>query len=262
MQQAYQCALITGASSGIGAEFARQLPPQTNLILTGRNTERLTALAAELQHPERQIQTITADLAKTEDIQDLLHQLQDTPIDLFINNAGIGLYGDFVSHPLQAELHMLKVNVVAVTHLAHALLPGMVARAEQRGQRAAMVVLSSVVGFMPMPGMSTYAATKAYDLWLTEGLQGEFADAPIDILALCPGVTKTSFQSRSGILDPQGNMWGMDASDVVQQALASIGHRHICVPGAGNKASALLPRFFPRHLVRKLAGEILRRNRQ
>ncbi len=165
---AYQCALITGATSGIGKAFAEALPSDTGLLLTGRAEDRLAALAEALAGDGRRVETITADLGCAEGQSRVIAAAEAANIDLLINNAGLGQYGAFVDNPPEFERAMVEVNVVAPVVLTRALLPGMIARAAESGNRAGIIVVASVAGFHPVPYMSTYAATKAFDLLFAE----------------------------------------------------------------------------------------------
>lgn len=258
MQHTYKTALITGATSGIGEAFAKKLPPATNLILTGRNAQKLRELQAELQTDTRTVDIIAADIAQSEGIEDLLTAIQAKPIDLFINNAGIGQYGAFDDHTLQAEMHMLKVNVLAVTHLAHALCPTMARRAYP----TAMVMVSSVAGFVPLPWFATYAATKAFDLYLAEGLAEEYKETNLHIMTLCPGPTLTNFGVRSGMTGENPDPNAMTADAVVTAALDGLMRKkRVVVTGVSNKIMTQLPRFLPRRLVNHIAGVVVKKTR-
>ncbi len=262
MQHIYKQALITGASSGIGEAFARHLPRETDLILTGRNAEKLEQLKNELSAPNRKINIITADLATSEGIETLLLAIQTENIDLFINNAGIGQYGAFADHTLQSEMQMLKLNILAVTHLAHAICPTMATYAQDNNSSAAMVIVSSVAAFMPLPWFTTYSATKAFDLYLAEGLAEEYKNTPLDVMALCPGPTTTNFSVRAGMsADSPPDNNAMTAQAVVNEAINSLGSKRIVVTGLFNKILVQLPRLLPRKLVNRLAGNAVRKTR-
>lgn len=258
MQLPYKTALITGATSGIGEAFARKLPSSTHLILTGRNSSKLRELQEELQTETRKVDIIQADLAQSEGIEDLLMSVQSHSVDLFINNAGLGQYGAHADHTLQAEMHMIKVNVSAVTHLSHALCPTM---ARHNGP-AAMIVVASVAAFMPLPYFATYAATKTYDLHLAESLAEEYKGSGLHIMALCPGPTRTNFGERSGMSGDSPEASYMDVNDVVEECLKGLERKkRVVVPGWQNKVLAQLPRFMPRRLGNIIAGIVVQRTR-
>jgi short-subunit dehydrogenase len=242
----FRSALITGASSGIGAAFARLLPAATALLLTGRDGAALATLRGTLATPER-IETLVADLSVPADRARLIAAAEARHIDLLINNAGLGAFGPVIDNDPALELMMAEVNVVAPVVLTRALLPGMVARAQADGRRGGIIILSSVAGFAPMARLATYAATKAFDLHYAEALASELAGRPIDVLALCPGATRTAFQARSGL--PGGAPFEHSAERVAQDGLAALGHRTVHVVGGINRATAVSLRHLPRALI-------------
>ena len=228
MKRTYRCALITGATSGIGEAFAYALPEETGLLLTGRNEAKLMALRDQFASSGRTVEILQADLREPEDRQRLSEAGDTFETDLFINNAGLGYFSRFVETPRHDEGAMVQVNVVAVHELAHALLPNMLARAKESGARAGLIVVSSVLGHLPVPYFATYAATKAFDLAFAEGLSEEMSDEPIDILALCPGATTTDFQTRSGA--PLGVFDRAESSiSVARKGLSALGRRRVLV---------------------------------
>jgi len=194
-------ALITGASAGLGAEFARQLAPiASRLILVGRRADRLTALAAELQasRSDLRIDTIAADLSQSSERERLAVQIirEEIRLNLLVNNAGLGDLGPFDDADWSRLAPVLDVNIVALTHLTHLLLPML------RSQRPSGILnVSSVAGFYPLPEMAVYAATKSYVTSFSEALRMELAPAGITVTALCPGPVPTEFfevASRNG----------------------------------------------------------------
>lgn len=263
MAHAYKLALITGATSGIGEEYARQLPESTDLILTGRNTEKLKELATELGSKTRTIETISADLATPEGVAALMERVKSKPIDLFINNAGLGYYGAFECHTPSQESTMVQVNVVAVAALAHALCPQMAKQAAENGTKAGMIIVASVAGFMALPWFATYAATKMFDLALAEALAEEYKHTPLKIQALCPGPTRTNFGKRAGVPADRGpDKSAMDVADVVTLSLRKLGKKRVVVPGLLNKLTVLLPKLLPRPLVTRIGGAAIKRTKQ
>ncbi len=186
-------ALITGASAGLGAEFARQLAPVAScLILLGRRADRLTALAAELQasRSDLRIDTIAADLSQSSEREQLAAVIirEEIPLNLLVNNAGLGDLGTFDDADWSRLAPVLDVNIVALTHLTHLLLPML------RSQSPSGILnVSSVAGFYPLPEMAVYAATKAYVTSFSEALRMELAPAGISVTALCPGPVPTEF---------------------------------------------------------------------
>lgn len=190
-------ALVTGASAGIGAALAEELAGGgTNLVLTARRKDRLEALAQRLS-ATYQIRTevFPADLADPTAPERMYAFTQDKGIevDLLINNAGFGKYGEFPSADKQRLLEMVQVNCAAVVHLSHLYLRGMTAR-----RRGDILILASTASFQAVPYISTYAATKAFDLLFAEGLAEEMKPYGIRVCALCPGSTESEFHAVAG----------------------------------------------------------------
>jgi len=256
----YTCAFITGATSGLGEVFARQLPKTTNLLLTGRNEEKLKELKQALAAEGRIVEIFPADLGDSQEREALAHWANGFEVDLFINNAGFGFYGSVLDNEIQSETMMAQVNVVATTHLARALLSGMVERAQGTHKRAGMIITSSIAGFMPLPYFATYAATKAYNLHYTEALAEEMKHLPIDIMALCPGPTATGFGRIAG-MGKEFKASSISADEVVALALKSLGKKIICIPRVQNKLVTCLPRLLPRHIVAWAGGIAMKKNR-
>ena len=194
----HETALITGATSGIGAEFALQLARQgCDLVLVGRREERLRALAAELaQKYAVGTEVLIADLADASGVALVEAKIAALPaLDLLVNNAGFGVEGDFAHTALQAHLGMIHVHVVASVRLTYAALPAMLSR-----RRGAVINVSSVAAFLPYTGGSvTYNATKAYLNMFTQTLSEELRGSGVRVQALCPGFTYTDFHDRPGL---------------------------------------------------------------
>jgi short-subunit dehydrogenase len=189
----YNTVLITGASAGLGEEFAMQLAGRVGqLVLTARRGDRLHEVAARIREcePGVKVSVIVADLSKGADRMLLLDELAAQGIvpDLLVNNAGLGDYGEFASAEWARLEAMLRVNVDALTHLAHAVLPGMIARGG-----GAILNVSSLASLMPIPDFAVYAATKAYVTSFSEALRIELRHHGISVLALCPGPVHTEF---------------------------------------------------------------------
>ncbi|CAN5218353.1 SDR family NAD(P)-dependent oxidoreductase [soil metagenome] len=188
-------ALVTGASSGLGEEFARQLAPVVGrLVLLARRTAALERLKADLEsrHAQLRVQVFTVDLADEEARAEFLGELRgrDLVPDLLVNNAGLGDRGDFGSGEWSKNSAMLQVNVVALTHFAFELVPQM----RERG-RGIIINVSSLACLLPIPDFAVYAATKAYVSSLSEALRLEVRGSGIEVLALCPGPVRTEFGS-------------------------------------------------------------------
>lgn len=197
-------ALITGATAGLGAEFARQLAPvASRLILVGRREERLSLLVESLrqQHPSLRVEAFRADLSVASEREHLTAWIvrEEIPLNLLINNAGLGDLGPFDNAGWDRLSQMLEVNVTALTHLTHLLLPML---RSQSGEFASGILnVSSIAGFFPLPEMAVYAATKAYVTSFSESLRMELAPEGVAVTALCPGPVPTEFfqvASREG----------------------------------------------------------------
>ena len=253
----YRSALVTGASSGIGEAIALLLPETTDLLLHGRDTARLAALAERLARPGRRVETAALDLADSGAAEKLGDQALAFGIDLLVNNAGFGHYGPFAESPATVERDMAMVNVVAPVVLTRLLLPQILERARAGGTRGGVIIVASVVGFAPIPFFSTYAASKSFDLRLAEGLAVELAREPVDVLALCPGATATRFGDRAEF----GASGGHSAERVARDGLAALGKRSVCVVGAANRAVTLAFKLLPSSLTARLAVQANRYRR-
>ena len=190
-------ALITGASAGIGREFARQLASRArSLVLIARREERLNELRNELRDRNAQltVHVRVVDLCEKSQIDELIRWLarEKIEIDFLINNAGLGDVGPFATSPPQRNDEMLQVNVAALTHLTRRLLPQMISQ-----KRGAILNVSSSAGFLPIPEFNVYAATKAYVTSFSESLRAELRDTGVTVTALCPGATETGFADRA-----------------------------------------------------------------
>lgn len=248
------CALVTGATGGIGEAFARELPPETNLVLTGRDADRLAALKEELG-PER-TETVAADLATAEGVEAVALAADGAGVDLLVNNAGLGEYGAFVHESFESHRKTLRVNVEAVLELTHRLVPGMIERADMAGRRAGLINLSSSLAFFPVPTFATYAASKAFILSFTESLSAELTDQPIDVLCACPGAVKTEFGRRAGY-GPGSFPGAMAPEKVAKASLAALGRQRTVVIGPVSGAA-----FGPLALARSAFGEAFMRASQ
>ena len=253
----YQTALITGATSGIGTAFARTLPRATNLLLTGRQHEKLVALAGELALNGREVRTVTADLATPEGRLAVIGAARDAKVDLIINNAGLGRIGRIIENTPERESEMTQVNIVAPTEITRALLPDMLKRAHEARKRCGAVFVASTAAFMPIPYFATYAASKAFLLHYTEALAEELSREPVDVLALCPGATETQFFIRAGVDRPSFSSLH-SADRVAREGLQMLGQRRVHVVGPANYMTSLVSRFLPRGLVTYAAERVMR----
>jgi uncharacterized protein len=222
MRVEYRSALITGASSGIGAAFAAIMPASTDLLLSARGAEQLGRVGASLATGARRVDTIAADLASPCGCAALIERALERGIDLFVCNAGTALAGDFSAVPISKQRETLAVNVLATVELLHALLPDMIARARRAQCRAGVIVVSSMGAFGSAPGLACYGASKAFELHLARSLAAELRGEPIDVLAICPTYTRTAFFARAGLPEPRR---AMPAKAVACEAMAALGRR-------------------------------------
>jgi short-subunit dehydrogenase len=246
-------ALVTGASAGLGAEFARQLSTRgMKLVLAARRKDRLEALAAELGNSR----AVEIDLGQAGSVERLMADIEAAGehVDLLVNNAGFGLKGRFAQLDAARQREMIDLNIGALTDLCRAVTPGMIER-----KAGAVLNVASTAAFQPGPGMAVYFATKAYVLSFTEALHEELKRHGIRVSALCPGPTRTEFGAVAGFGDGKGafDRYSADAASVVRAGLEGLGrNRAVVVPGLLNKFGASSTRFIPRPVVRKIAGAI------
>jgi len=220
-------ALVTGASSGIGASFARQIAADgTKVVLTARREDRLTALAAEIERDfEVETRVVVADLASPDGPKRLLEAVADLEIGLLVNNAGRGYAGRFDLLDGETLRRQLVLNCEAPLVLTHALVQEM----RERG-RGGILFTGSLAGRLPMPLHSVYSATKAFDRFLAEALWAELRASNIDVAVLEPGSTETEFQDVAGELSHAGH----DADEVAQRGLRALGEQPSVVAGWAN----------------------------
>lgn len=260
----YSCALVTGASAGLGEEFALQLAPRVSkLVLVARREERLQHLADEIRnhHPQCAVAVISADLSKHSERVALVAALQDAGFlpDLLVNNAGLGDYGEIVSAEWPRIEAMLRVNIEALTHLTHALVPHMI----RRGHGAVMNV-SSIAGLLPLPDAGVYAATKAYVTSFSEALRIELRKFRIPVVAVCPGPVKTEFNlvARRSLDDPgmpSPSWFRVPRNQVVAESLAALDHdRPRVYPGLKTAIVAAIMATLPLLLLRPILSARLR----
>jgi short-subunit dehydrogenase len=249
---ATRIALVTGASAGLGVEFARQLSARGHrLVLAARRKDRLEALAKELGNAR----AVAIDLGKTGSAAKLVADVAAAgeEIDVLVNNAGFGLAGRFAELDARRQREMIDLNIGTLVDLCRLVAPHMAAR-----KSGAILNVASTAAFQPGPGVAVYFATKAFVLSFTEALHEELKPHGVKVSALCPGPTRTEFGAVAGFAASGAfERLGMDAAPVVRAGLDGLERNHaVIVPGVVNKIGAASTRFVPRTLLRKIAGSI------
>jgi short-subunit dehydrogenase len=263
MQFTPKLAAITGASSGIGAAFARELAARgSSLLLIARRTDRLQTLAAELASRHGiKAEIITADLNAPAGLDLVAERLRGAAqLDVLVNNAGFGVPGTFAASALAGQEDMHRLHVMATLRLTHAVLPGMVAR-----RSGAVINVASVAGFLTSPGAVSYGASKSWINTFTEGIWMELrgARSPVRVQALCPGFTYSEFHDVAGMnrdkLAPKA--WWSPAEQVVEESLAGIERdRVFVIPGFRYRLLVGITGRIPRGLRRSLLLAMARRS--
>ena len=251
-------ALVTGASSGFGVEFAKLLAERNaNLVLVARRTEPMEQLAEELRKKHSvQVVVIGMDLSRSDAGAELKVDLdtRGIAIEILVNNAGFGIYGDFLDQPLEKITEMMRLNIMTVTELTHAF-----GRDMARRHAGHILLVASLLGYQAVPGYAAYAASKAYVLLLGEALHREFAPHGVSVTALCPGLSATAFGEIAGqkasfllkLLTMEPRAVASDGVLTMLRGKASV------VPGFFNKATMFLDRFMPRSMQRMVLGRVM-----
>src|ERR1044071_1006887 len=251
-------ALVTGASGGIGEELARLFAADGHdLVLVARSRDKLARLSEELggKHGVK-ARVLAADLARDEAPREIFEELSagGVSVDALVNNAGFGSYGLFAETDLKSELDLLRVNVVALTHLTKLFLPGMIAR-----RRGYVMNVASTAAFQPGPLMAVYYASKAYVLSFSEALANECEGTGVVVSALCPGPTETGFVAA---VPGMGESKLFDRAVMDARTVAEAGYRDmfdgkaVVIPGLRNTLPARSIGFFPRGLVTRVVRGI------
>jgi len=244
--------LITGASAGLGVDFARELSKRGHkLVLVARRKDRLAALAKELGNAR----VVAIDLSKAEAVDKLMADVAKAgeQVELLVNNAGFGAIGRFAELDAKRQRQMIDLNVGALMDLCRAVAPEMIAR-----KSGAILNVASTAAFQPGPKMAVYFATKAFVLSFTEALHEELKPHGVKVSCLCPGPTRTEFGEVAGFKGSGAfDKVGMESLPVVVAGLRGLDqNRAVVVPGLVNKVGAASTRFVPRSIVRKIAGAI------
>jgi len=262
----YSCALITGASSGLGEEFALQLAPRVDkLVLVARREERLNQIAdmIRVRHPHVAVMVFAADLNLANQRENLVKFLTANRFvpDLLVNNAGMGDYGEFVSSDWPKLEAMLRLNIEALTHLTHALVPEMIRRGF-----GAVVNVSSLASLLPIPDFAVYAATKAYVTSFSEALRIELKEHGIPVLAVCPGPVRTGFGEASRRAPeakamPVKEWFYVPKQQVVAESIRALdGNRARVYPGLKTAAAAFVLAALPIFAIRLMMSSRPRRS--
>jgi len=252
-------ALVTGASAGIGTALAQELARGgTNLVLTARRRERLEELSQKLSAAHKiQTKTFVADLTQADAPEKVFQfsKAQGIEVELLINNAGFGAYGEFQTVETRRLKEMVQVNCAAVVHLTRLYLPEMVAR-----RHGDVLIVASTASFQSVPYLSTYAATKAFDLLFAEGLAEEMKPHGVRVCALCPGSTESEFAEVAGQSHIAATRANRETAEKVARtglrALAT-GKSHV-ISGLGNYLGVLGQRLVSRRMVARIAARMFR----
>jgi uncharacterized protein len=250
-------ALVTGASAGIGEALAVELAEAgVHLVLTARRRDRLDALAERLRS-RYSIQTnvIVADLGLPEAPQQLFDATEGSglKIDVLVNNAGFGEYGEFLHTRVESQVSMVQVNCTAVVHLTRLFLPEMVQR-----RRGAVLIVASTASYQPVAYMATYAATKAFDRILAEALAEEMKRHGVRVSALCPGPTESEFKQVAGSRENDSRK-AQSATEVARLGLEGLAQgKHSVIPYLAGRIQVFAQRFVPRRTVSSAAERMFR----
>src|SRR6516165_7567594 len=249
--------LVTGASSGLGEQFARQLAARGgDLVLVARSADRLAALAGELRARHRvTITTWPADLSMADEVSRIAAATATTEVSVLVNNAGFGTYGAFAGLDPGREHNEVMVNAVAAVDLAHAVLPGMLAR-----RCGGIITVASSIAFQPSPQQAVYGATKAFALAFSEALWAETRGSGVRILALCPGPVATGFFASLGDQAATSSIYRhtADPADIVKAGLRGFDRDAMTViPGLRTRMLAQGHRFLPRTVMARMTGKML-----
>lgn len=250
-------ALITGASSGIGADLARVMAADGyDLVLAARRRDAMVALAADLKARHgTESRVVAIDLGKWNAAADLVTSLEEAGavVDVLVNNAGIGAIGPFTAMSQDTILDMMNLNMIALTQLTRALLPGMIER-----RRGGVMNIASTAAFQPGPLMAVYYATKAYVLSLSEALSCEVEGTGVTVTCVCPGPTVSEFQQRAGMEGTPLVSGAMRRVMLTSEQVARMGYdalkagKSLCITGIPNRLGAVSVRFLPRSLVPRI----------
>ncbi len=253
-------ALITGASEGIGYELVKLFARDGyDCVLVARNKDRMDELALEVEKSFGVTTWVIAkDLSRPEAAEEIFDELSfiDVDVDVLVNNAGLGLYGDFADSDMERNMHLIQVNLVSLTNLTWLFLPGMIARKSGR-----ILTVGSIASFVPSPRFCIYNASKAYVLFFSEALREELKGTGVTVTCLCPGGTKTQWHSRAQTEDIRLHRFTrmLDAGTVAELGYQGLmRNKRVVVTGFDNNMTVLLSKFAPRSVVLKVSGFLTR----
>lgn len=241
-------ALITGASSGIGESFACELAKRgLNIILIGRDQQRLEYVSQKCQAFQVETFIIKVDLSDIHEVLKIKEVVGNRCVGLIINNAGFGLYGPFLQNSLKTYLDMVNIHCHAVLSITHQFLPSLIS-----AKKGGIIFVASTSSFQAIPNSLVYSATKAFDLYIGEGITEEIRGSGVDVLTLAPGFVETPFFNNSSVnlnkfaprISPQS---------LILSALKKLGNKNLVIPGFTNKLFFMVQKFLPRDWVVKIA---------
>jgi len=261
--QRVKTALITGATSGIGASYARRLARDGyNLILTGRREEKIKILADELSRVHRvKVDALLVELSDPDELEALVGLTISKPIDFLVNNAGFGTTHFFHEEPLETQENMVSVHILSLMKLTHAVLPGMI----EKGQ-GVIINVSSAGAFLPIPAEATYTGTKAFLVSFTESLHTELLNTGVKVQVVCPGLTLTDMPLRKLGIDEEQLLkrmpyrW-MKPEEVVDASFDALARNQVvCIPGALTKLTIISRFILPAPIYYKTANHFFRKH--
>jgi short-subunit dehydrogenase len=256
-----QTALITGATSGIGAEYAQRLAADGyDLIITGRREAKINTLAGELSNSYgNTVDVILVELSNSTQVDDLIKKIKDREIHMLINNAGFGTTKFFYHEPFELHEKMFSTHILAHIKIIYAILPQMIDKG------AGMIItVSSAGAFLPSPKTAVYSGTKAFQVAFTESLYMELEGTGIQVQVVCPGLTKTDMHVRLGIPEDRIVNWGpfqwISPQEVVECSLRCLKKKKIiCLPGHMNKMQVFMRHLVPQSLYFKTTSRLFRK---
>lgn len=256
MEDQRPLAVVTGASSGIGLELAREFIDHDFDVVMAAEDDGIEATAAGVRKPEGVVLAVQADLSDPNGVEQLFRQVEDLkrPVDALAINAGIGVNGPFIETDLEDHLRLIDLNVTGAVHLAHLILPGMAARRE-----GGVLFTSSIAATMPAPYLSTYAASKAFLLSFAEALRVELKDAGVRVTALMPGPTDTNFFARADMEDTKlAQMKKDDPREVARDGFKALmaGKDHIVAGSLKNKAQVAAAQVVADKAIARIQGSM------